>query len=274
MVAVHPLKLAYAREHPAGLAHYLATQGQETVSGALDGLPPETAVAVVARLPQGQLLRTLAGESDDQVALWLDAATSDHALAVLLHLEEARRSRILARVSKRRKRRTLERLLIYPRSTAGALLDPTAARLSADTPLDEAVAILRGDDHRGREVVWLVSEDDTYLGLLDLRSALVASSGRMPLRRLLTSVRSLQADTTLTNALEFPEWLHRPRVAVTDHDGRFLGELSRSRLMAALEGTQPANHGLAEGISDLAAQYFRILGICLDDLFGLHGRKR
>ncbi|TDT41590.1 MgtE-like protein [Halospina denitrificans] len=274
MGAVHPLKLAYAREQPSGLAHYLATQGQEAVSDALDGLPPETAVAVVARLPQGHLLRTLAGESDDQLALWLDAATPDHALSLLLHLEEARRPRILGRISSRRKRRTLERLLVYPRSTVGALVDPTATRLNADIQLEEAVAILRSDDHRGKEVVWLVGEDDAYLGLLDLRSALVASSGQVPLRRLLTQTRALQADTTLRDARDFPEWLRHPRLAVTDHGGRFLGELTRQRLMAALQGTQPANHGVAEGVNDLARQYFRILGICLDDLFGLQGRKR
>jgi len=62
MGAVNPLKLAYAREQPSGLAHYLATQGQEAVSDALEGLPPETAVAVVARLPQGHLLRTWRGK--------------------------------------------------------------------------------------------------------------------------------------------------------------------------------------------------------------------
>jgi hypothetical protein len=44
--------------------------------------------------------------------------------------------------------------------------------------------------------------------------------------------------------------------------------------MAALQGTQPANQGVAEGVSDLAGHYFRVLGICLDDLFGLQGRKR
>jgi len=142
---------------------------------------------------------------------------------LLLHLEEGRRTRILGTISSRRKRRTLERLLVYPRSTVGALVDPTATRLNADIQLDEAVAILRGEDQKGKEVVWLVGEDDTYLGRLDLRSALAASSGQLPLRRLLTQARSLQADTTLRDARDFPEWLRHIRLAVTDHSGRFLG---------------------------------------------------
>lgn len=274
MEAVHPLKLAYAREHPTGLATYLATQGQEVVSEALEGLPPETAVAVVARLPQGHALRTLAGQSDAQLAVWLDAATADHALAVLLHLEEGRRPRVLASISSRRKRRTLERLLFYPRSTVGALVDPTAMRLSADIQLDEAVAIMQVEARSGPDSVWLVDDDDNYLGLFDPRSALVASSGATPLRRFLITVRPLQADIPLPDARDFPEWLRHTELPVVDHRGRLLGALSRRRLMVALEGIGHANQGLADGVSDLTRQYFRILGACLDDLLGLEGKKR
>ena len=273
MADVHPLRLAYAREYPSGLAHYLAAQTQEAMSDALSGLPPETAVAVVARLPQGHLLRTLTGESDEQVALWLDAATPDQALGLLLHLEEARRTRILGGISSRRKRRTLERLLVYPRSTVGALVDPTATRLDADSHLDDAITVLGRENYRANDGVWLVAEDDTYLGQLDLRAALVASRG-VPLRRLLIRVRSLDANTALGDARDFPEWLSHSRLAITDHRNRFLGQLTQQRLMASLEGASPANQGLAEGLSDLSRQYFRILGICLDDLFGLQGRKR
>lgn len=274
MGSVHPLKLAYAREHPQGLATFLAGQDQEGVLDGLEGLPPEVAVAVVASLPQVQAMRLLAGRDDEQVLQWLDAAPANHALALLLHLDEARRRRLLARVAGARKRRTLERLLLYPRSMVGALVDPTAMRLNADLQLAEAVSLMRDSVSGQTGEVWLVDADERYLGQLDLAAALVARSRQMPLRRLVRAVRSLQADTTLMNACEFTEWTENRVLPITDHQGRFLGAVTHQRLMMAARGLQPANQGLTDAVGHLARQYIRVLGLCLDGLLGSRGSKR
>lgn len=270
----HPLKLAFAREFPRELAAYSAAQGAEAVEEALDGLPANAAAAVVAALPHGHAVRVLTGRDEECVGEWVNAASPDHALALLLHLPEERRSGVLDRLSSRRVRRNLKRLVVYPRGTIGALVNPAATRLEASLSLAEAVAILRDDEPGPEQSIWLVDEAGTYVGLLDLSSVLASRSNFLKLREFLVPVRALRAETTLGAARDFEQWQAHPELPVVDELEHLLGSLSRSRLMSALSGTQVTDRGLVEDLGELVRQYFRVMGVCLGDLFSLRGRKR
>lgn len=270
----HPLKLAFAREYPGELAAYAATQGADGVEQALDGLPAAAAAAVVAALPHSHAVRALAGRNDDRVGEWVNAASPDHALALLLHVAEERRTGILDRLSSRRVRRNLKRLVVYPGGTIGALVNPAAMRLNAALPLADAVAILQEDEPGPEQSIWLVDEAGIYLGLLDLSSVLASRSDFLKLREFLVPVRALRAETALGAARDFDEWQAHPELPVVDDLDHLLGSVSRSRLMSALAGARVTDRGLVEDIGELVRQYFRVMGVCLGDLFGLQGRKR
>lgn len=274
MTGAHPLKLAYAREHPGELAAYAATQGADTVAQTLEGLPANTAAAVVAGLPHGHAVRVLAGQDDERVAGWLNAASLDHALALLLHVEAGRRSAILDQLSSRSTRRTLERLVVYPKETVGSLANPSAMRLSASLPLAEAIVILQDEEPEPEHSIWLINDDGLYLGLLDLSGVLVARSDTLKLHEFLVPVRALRAETALASARDFDEWQAHTELPVVDDLGHLLGSISRSRLMAALAGRQVTDKGLVEDVGELVRQYFRVMGICLGGLFGTRGGKR
>ena len=273
MADPHPLELAYIREFPGEVAALLATRGDEAVAEALNDLPAEHAAALVARLPHGHAVRVLVAHDDEHVAGWLNAASVDHALALLLHLDEDRRTRLLPLLPDRRTRRTLRRLLNYPQTAVGALVDPTATRLNAAMPLAEAVAILRVDNPASEQSIWLVNDDGGYVGRLDLCRVLVAPSARLRLDELLIPIRPLRADITLLNARDFSEWQKYLELPVVDHLDHMLGTLSRARLLSALAAGRPAGNGLGP-VSELTQQYFRVLRICLGDLFGRQGRSR
>lgn len=274
MTPANPLKLAYARRYPAEVASQLAQRGGEETAHTLDGLPDEVAAAVIARLPHGIGIRVLAGQADERIAAWLGAAGLDHALAILLHVDAGRRTRILDALPGRRTRRVLRRLVIFPADTVGASLNPAAMRLDADMQLGEAVELMRGDESETERVVWLVDDEGHYLGRLDLGRALAARSERSRLREFLVSVKPLRAETTLAGARDFSEWLEHAELPVVDELGHLLGSITRARLMAKLGTAHRSDPGLADGISDLARQYFRIMGICLGDLFGMPGTRR
>lgn len=269
----HPLKLAYARQHPGELAAWLAGHGPGAVREALNDLPADTAAPLLARLPQGPLERELAERDDEQLIRWLNAANPDHALTLLLHVDGPRRGRVLAGISSARKRRTLERLLIYPRETAGALVNPAALRLEVTTPLAEAVTLLRADAPEPDTTVWLVDDAGLYQGLLDLGGALIAESNTLTLRSFLIPVKALRAETSLLDARRVREWLEYSELPVVDHRNHLLGTLSRARLMSALKTTSGPGSGLGDGLSELTRQYFQVLGTCLGDLFGPGGRR-
>lgn len=274
MTDAHPLKLAFAREYPGELAACAATQGSDAVARALEGLPPASAAAVVAGLPHGHAVRVLGGQDDARVGEWLNAASVDHALSLLLHVDEGRRTAILDHLSNRRMRRTLERLVVYPSETVGALVNPSAMRLNASLPLSEAIVILQADESGPEQSIWLVDDDGLYLGLLDLSSVLVARSDTLKLHEFLVPVRALRAETALAAARDFDEWQAHPELPVVDDLDHLLGSISRGRLMAALAGTRMTNRGLVDDVGELVRQYFRVMGICLGNLFGTRGSKQ
>lgn len=274
MTRANPLKLAYARRFPGEVATHLAKNGGDTIAQALDGLPDEVAAGVVARLPHGHASRVLNDQDDQRIVAWLDAAGLDHALAILLHVDGTRRTRILDALSSRRTRRSLRRLVIYPGDTVGAAVNPAAMRLDAGMSLGEAVELLRNDEPDSEQAIWLVDDEGNYQGLLDLGRALAARSDRSELNEFLVRVKPLRAETMLANARDYSEWLDHPELPVIDGAGHLLGSITHSRLAAELGEVRASETGLADDVSELARQYFRIMGICLGDLFGMRGTQR
>ena len=274
MSELNPLELAYAREYPGEVAALLASQGDEAIIRLLEELPRQESAALVARLPNGHAARILADQQDPKVAGWLDAARQDHALALVLHLDEARRRRVLNLLPRPRMRHALERLLNYPQTSVGAVVDPDAVKLDADMLLADAVAVLRADVPGPEQPIWLVDGQSRYVGRLDPGRILTATSDKLTLSELLITIRPLRAETSLANALDFPEWQKYLELPVVDRHDHLLGTLSRARLAAALGGGNTADHGLTAGVSELTRQYFRVIAICLGDLLGLKGRHR
>lgn len=268
MTGPSPLKIAFASRHPDELAAYLAGQSQETLVAALADLPADACAGVVAKLPHALSTRLIASESDATVADWVARASLDNALTLVLHLDEARRGNVLRLLSDRRLRRTLERVVVYPRRTVGALMNPTVVRLVASTSLDEAIDLLRVGDETPHEWIWIVDGEGRYVGLLDMSKALLARAERFRVGELAIRLEPLRAETTLAAARDVDEWLKHPELPVVDHLDHLLGTLSRERLMEALKGERPREQGIVDGLTALTNEYFRVMRICLSDLLG------
>lgn len=268
MADPHPLKVAFARNHPEELAAWLAAQPHEALLEALGELPADACGGVAARLPHTAGDRLIAAQSDETVAGWVAHATLDTALTLLLRIETSRRPSILRTLPDRRMRRALERAVIYPRKTVGALLDPTAVRIAASTTLEEAIELLRVGDYTSREWIWIVDGEGRYEGLLDVRRALLARSDRYRVGELAIRLEPLRAETALTAARDLDEWMKHPELPVVDHRGHLLGTLSRERLIEALRREEPSEHGVVDGVVSLTNQYFRVMRACLGDLLG------
>ncbi len=269
MAEPSPLTVAFAREHPDELAGHLAARDYDTLIRTLNGLPADAGAAVIARLPHPLAVKLLATQSDEAVSRWLAQATLDDALALLLHLDEDRRLGVLGALPIRHMRRTLERLVVYPQRTVGALVDPTAARLTETTPLQEAIELLRAGDYGHLDRVWIVDAEGRYRGLLGLSQALLARSGHRPVGELAVHLEPLRAETGLIAARDAQEWLEHPELPVVDHMGHLLGALSRARLAAALQAEHPQQHGILGSLAALTEQYFRVMRACLGDLLGM-----
>ncbi len=269
----NPLRVAFARQHPADLAAFLAPRPLDELLQALHGLPADAGAGVIARLPHGLAVKLLASQSDEAVSAWLGRASLDDALTLVLHLDEARRARILATVPIRHMRRTLERLVVYPKKTVGALVDPSVTRLQASTTLSQAIDMLRAGEQEELEWIWVVDDESRYVGLLDIGKALLSRSAQSRVSELAVRLEPLRAETSLVAARDAGEWVRHPELPVVDHQNHLLGALTRERLIKALEHEAPADHGLVDGLTSLTEAYFRVMGACLGGLLGQGNRR-
>ena len=270
--APNPLKVAFARQHPEELATWLAARSHDELIQALHGLPADAGAAVIAKLPHTVSVKLLASQSDEAVSAWLAQAALDDALTLVLHLDESRRGHILATLPIRHMRRSLERLVVYPQKTVGALVDPTVVRINASTSLQDAIDTLRAGDYHEQEWIWIVDNEGRYVGLLDMSKALLARSDQFQVDELAIRLEPLRAETALAAARNLSEWLKHPELPVVDHLNHLLGALSRQRLMDALRDESPEEFGIFDGLTALTNQYFRVLGQCLGDLLGFRER--
>jgi len=273
MTEPHPLTLAYARTYPGELATYLVNHDAAAIVAVTAGLPGADAAAVIARLPQGHATRVLGELKPAVIAAWLDTADMDDAVAVVTRVDDARRSAVLDAMDNHKTRESIRRVVVYPVTTVGALVDPGAAVLRADLPLADAVVALREARRTGERPVWLVDEGGRFVGQLDLQQALVAQSDRQPVGDWRIAVRPLRAESPLQNAREVPEWVKFAELPVVDPGERLLGSVTRERLLLALGDIQVAGTGLAADIGDLTRQYFQVMGAVLGEMFGLGYRR-
>jgi len=273
MAESSPLQAAFARKHPAELAALLAAGPREQLTAALHRLPADAGAAVIAKLPQNLSARLLAGEADEVVGRWLAQAALDDALTLVMGVAKERRERLLAGLPGRRLRRTLEQLVIYPKKTVGALVNPTAVRIAAGTRLHEAVAMLRAGEHAELNWIWVVDEQGRYAGLLDLGKALLTRASEVPVSEIAVRPEPLRAEISLPAARDLEDWLRYPELPVIDYQGHLLGALSRLRLMDALRQETAREHGLIDAVGSLVQAYFRVLGLCLGSLLGMQERR-
>lgn len=273
MTQLNPLAAAFARNHPQEVAAHLAAQPDDALLRGLAALPTDAVAAVVGKLPHNLAVRVLTRQSNEIIAEWLSQAELNDALTVVLHLQQGRRSDVLATLPIRHMRRALERLVIYPQKTVGALVDPTVVRLTAQTTLQVAIATLQAGEYGEQEWIWIVDGNSRYVGLLDLSRALLAKSDQFAVGELAIPLEALRAETGLDAARDVKEWLKHPELPVVDHQNHLLGGLSRERLMTALLQDAPSEFGVIDGVTALTNQYFRVMRLCLNDLLGLRGER-
>jgi len=271
MSEVTALTVAFAENHPDEIATFLAHRPAMEMLQFVAELPDAVAAAVVGRLAQGTAIIVLEAADQNQISRWMASAAPEDALNILLHIPETRRPDVLAAIRDRKLRRNLERLILYPDRTVGALANPSAPRLTDSTTVGEAIRLLRAGHSAEQEPVWIVDNHGRLRGLLDLGRLLNARSERTLLEDCLVPLIPLRAETSLPAANDAREWLTYSTLPVVDRDHHLLGALSRQRLLGKLT-TAGQERGLADGLSVLAAGYFRFMAICIADL--LPGGKR
>lgn len=264
--------------HPADLAD------------ALEEVQPESAAAVLLRLPGAQRGRVFgylerpAQEAlfehfdDAALAALLEEMEADERADTFLRLPIARQPSVLAGMA-RPERADVEVLAAFPEGSVGAIMTTEAARLRLDLDVSGAMASLRRDAPN-RETIYsafVIDDDERLHGWVTLRDLILAEPGA-PLSDIMRPPPVLLSATEKrARAAQAIRDYDLIAVPVVDHDGRLLGIVTHDDAMdvAQAEATEDFLKVGGFGVGHGEAHAIGALGTSIRDAsIGFLYRKR
>jgi magnesium transporter len=212
------LERAPAAESAKLLASVTSTRAREVVRR----LTPATATDVVAQMGVEDAAALLVSLPLNQSASLLARIDSDHRDRVLAQMDESVASE-------------LREMMAYPPDCAGSLMDPIVATFRPDAVAKDAVRRLRALRRQRIQDVFIVDEDDHLLGSVPIQEVFLADPGTQ-LKSLVTGPPpSVSAFAPQEEILETLESSRAQSLPVVDFDGRILGVLRQSQMIAAAQ---------------------------------------
>lgn len=253
MADAETLSLAFMRAHPAEAARVLEAVEPGEAAALLARAPARLAAPVFAAMLPSAAARSLAALEDEQALALLGELATQPVVAVLRHLAEPRRSRIVgglptvaALASKL--------LLGYVEDTVGAWTDPDVLALPDTTRASDALERVRYVE-AVIERVFVTGANGRLEGWVALSTLL-----RAPTAASLASVMSrpegvLPAQTPLASAVAHPAWERASILPVVESGERLVGLLTRDALARALRRTaRPSRRAQEDTLAGMLAR--------------------
>jgi magnesium transporter len=241
----------FAAARPTEAARVLEHLPEEAVRDLLEDSDVGAAVAVVAALTPLLASRCLSLTMPSRAAEILQRLPLDRATDLTRRLGPDERASVLSHVPDER-RRPLEKLLRFPESTAGALMEPRVASFPESLSVEATLERARRPGSELRYYVYVVNDDLVLTGVTSLRE-LVSASPAATLRSIMTGpVQTLSARAGRKAILGHPGWLRYPVLPVVDEADRLVGvfryeTFRRLQDRPETEDASPLNVALALG---------------------------
>lgn len=233
MADVETLTLAYVSSHAPEAARVLEQRTPVEAAAVFARLPARAAAPALAAMLPTAAARVVAALGDHVALALLTAAGAQGAVAVLRHLPEPRRSRLVEGLPTTTA--FAARLLLgYPEDSVGAWADPQVVALAPALNAQDAFARVRGEPEGEAEGVYVVGGDQRLLGVVDLATLVRAPDWRTLEALMHPPADTLSAVMTLSAAATHPAWARVSELPVVARGERLIGALRRSVLEEAL----------------------------------------
>ncbi|MEM1141692.1 MAG: magnesium transporter [Pseudomonadota bacterium] len=177
----------------------------------------------------GEELRSdfLKAMAPDEVAQIAEELDDDDIADILQELPDAFTQQVLEAMDEQARDR-LEKVLVYPEDTAGGLMNTDTVTIRADVTLDVVLRYLRRHEELPdmTDTLIVVSRDDRYVGLLPLRTVLVADPGCSVRELMLTKRKPIPVDMPddeVARLFERNDWISSP---VVEEGGYVVGRIT------------------------------------------------
>jgi magnesium transporter len=230
----HSLSLAFMRSHPAQAAQVLESLPPDEAATLFDQTPARLGAAVLAAMLPHRAANCIAKLADARALELLALMGTQPTVAVLRHLPDPRRKRLIAGLpTPTALASTL--LLEYAEDTLGAWADPDVVMLPADTRATHALEHMR---HAPAHPLLFVADGERRLvGIVSLGTLLQALDGATLATLMQRPTHVLTAHAPLSATPAHPGWESSSVLPVVEPGDRLVGVMTRDALTRALRRT-------------------------------------
>lgn len=263
----------FLERHPEVAATVLAGLSPRQLAQALAGLEIPAAIALVLRLPVLTVSRCLDHLSLQQAAALLAGMPLRNAADILRRMTEAEREGFIAAVPPRIAA-SLRTAIGRAQDSVAALMDSQVQSFDLDSTVEQASLALEQETGESIGHLYLTDTRGRFAGVLPLR-ALIANHPHVRLGSLpVQSMAALPEGARSSSVIGHPAWLRYTQLPVVDAGGRFVGVLSRERLVErSAEPRQAPGGALGMGLT-LVEGYAAANAVLLEVLMQGSGRRR
>lgn len=253
MAEAETLTLAFVSSHPAAAARVLESLPGADAAALFARLPARAAAPALAAMLPTAAARIVAVLEDEPALGLLTAAGVQGAVAVLRHVAEPRRSRLVEGLSTATA--IASRMLLgYPEDAAGAWADPETIALPPATTAAAALERVRVDTDVEAASVFVVGEDQRLLGVVDLH-VLLRAPGTTTLASLMRPPAGmLPAFMPLAGAAAHPGWRQASALPVVERGQRLIGVLDSAKLAQARSRAIPRAASGSDTVAGILAR--------------------
>jgi len=238
--------------HPADIAEVYENLTVEEAKYLYLLLDPEKASDVLVELEEDDRERFLDVLPPDVIATqFIHHMDSDDAADVIGDLTEEKKQEVLLHIDDVEQAGDIVDLLSYDEDTAGGLMAKELIRVNENWGVTTCIREMRKQAQDVDEVyfIYVVNDDNVLLGVLSLKSLILASPSTKVRELYEPGIRSVRADTPSEEVAQIMEKYDMVVLPVTDSIGRLMGRITIDDVVDVIRDEAERDYQLASGIT-------------------------
>ncbi|TVQ82412.1 MAG: magnesium transporter [Bacteroidetes bacterium] len=258
--------------YPADIAEYMDDLTLDEAKFIYTLLEKEEAAAVLMELEEDVRERFLASFSTQEIAReFIDNLDSDDAADLISELPDEKREEVLLHIEDRKQAQNIADLLVYPSNSAGGLMAKEFIKVNVNWHVVTCIREMRKQAEEVEEVyhVYIVNDDDVLLGLLSLKSLLLASPREKISELYITDVVSIKAKQKGEEVASIMNKYDLVVLPVIDDLGRLIGRITIDDVVDFIKEEAEKDYQMMSGMTQNIESGDKIWEITQGRLFWL-----
>lgn len=215
-------------------------------------LEPEAAADTLLELDDDVRVELLESLTSKEIAAHLEEMESDDAADVVGELPEEKQREVISQIEDQEHIDDIQELLQYEEGSAGALMATEYVTANVNWPVDRCIIELRRQAKAVEHVytIYVIDNDEKLLGLLSLKSLLVADAKQKLEDLYIDNVKYINANQSSEEAARIMGKYDLVVLPVVDDNKKLIGRITIDDVVDVIKEEAERDYQLASGLSE------------------------